>query len=165
VARRSLPTLVKQYAEEWRRYHTYDKRNSIGVRSIVFQHLDEIFKGALNTMMGIRMDSFHGVEFRRKQSDNDPTSIMETLIEEHREALAKKFDELLGLAEFQFKPDELRKLRRCYREKLLEKLEENLQLKACEVAETIINHELRHLWMDDETVALVEEKMMGNITG
>jgi hypothetical protein len=159
MRRRSLPDAVKKFADEWRLYHVQGKSGGTHtVRETVRRHLDRMFNGALNAMLGVRQDSFHGVSILPQQKDGTP-SVIETILAKHRGEMEKQLSELLKLAEFSFKPDELRKLRRCYREALMEKLEEKVRNKADEVAEAVVEHELRHLWMDEETVALVEGKL------
>lgn len=159
MRRRSIPSMVKKYAEEWREWHVHGKQGGTAtVQEIVRRHLDNVFAGALNAMLGVRVTSFHEVEFVRKDKDQ-PETIIETILNKYRDEMTSQFIELLKLKEFAFKPDELRRLRRRYREALMEKLDEAVQSKASEVSEIIVEHELRHLWMDDETVALVEGKL------
>lgn len=133
---------------------------------MVFQHLDATFKGALDAIIGVRRayGGHDAVEIIRHRPE-EPENLIELLLSQHRDALGQKLHELLGIATFEFKPDEIRQLRRSYRRYLIDKIEEHLQLKANHVAEQIVNHELRHLWMDDETVALLEETMMGSPDG
>lgn len=136
------------------------------MRTLVFQHLDQTFKAALDAIIGVRRayGGYNAVEIIRHRPE-EPENLIELLLSQHRDALAQRLHELLGTATFEFKPDELRQLRRAYRRHLIDKIEDHLMVKANEVAEQVVNHELRYLWMDDETVAIIEERMMGSSDG
>ena len=73
----------------------------------------------------------------------------------------KQLRDRLATAEFTLTEKEERKLRRIFREELMEKLCEKVRGMAEEEAEKIVEQNLHRIWMDDELALLVEGDLRG----
>ena len=61
--KRSIQEMVLIFADEWRTEHVVRAETGTrSVRALVRRHLDEVFRGALDAMMGVRRVSWSEIE-------------------------------------------------------------------------------------------------------
>lgn len=161
--KKTIPALVKKYAEEWRDdMLNADRRQERGERNVpnplrnhVDKYLSNIFGTMLDTFMGIERSSWDRLTLK-PHKDETKLTVVEQLLKKAEPQLFKVATELLATEEFKLTKKELAQLRRAYRDKLVDHLEHRISTLAETRAEEITENELDRYMADDEWVAVLE---------
>ncbi len=157
--RKPITEMVQIYFKEWVSDYVEGNRGGTHtMRRVIRDYLEENVFCIIDAMMGVKRGSFRDVELVSPRDGGEKT-IAQILIDQHKDELLDEFKQHLPC--FSLTSAEERKLRRVYREALLYSISEHLRALAEERAEAIAKEELRHLWLDEEHVSMVEESLRG----
>ena len=155
----SIASAVRTIAEAWRSEYVEDNSGA-SLSRLVQNILDEGVTAIILSIIGIKRDYGNRVEMI-KSLDGKP-SVIDLIRERHQEALIRKIQEspfFNDLTNFRVGEKEKEYLKNEFKDAFMDKLAEKVREKATEFAEKIAESELRDIWVDEDVIKFVEDKL------
>lgn len=155
----SLAVAVREIAASWKEEYV-ESGSGASLSRLVQNILEENVTAIVLSVLGIKKDYGNRVELLK--SPDGKASIIEIIRDRQQEALIHKIQQspfFNDLTNFRVGPKEMEYLKNEFKDTFMDKLHEKVREKATEFAEQIAASELRDIWVDEDVVRFVEDKL------